>query len=318
MKRKVYKILAILILFVLVDQSIGYYMSKLFEGNFCQHSGGDVNWYLKNGKSDVVFVGSSRVNTMVDNQSISKGSSNLSKAGKHVYYNLAILYLLKQYQKFPKDKILLNIELEDFLIENEERLLDDVYYLKYYYHTNRYIKDKINSVSIYEPIKFLSKSYLFNGENFKLFTNQLQSICDDNINGYYPLNTTISKQKFSRDSSMNIVNFDQKINQNVFRELFKIQQICQERNVKFYMLLGPTIKKYASNNRVLKRVIQFCSDNKIELLNFAHASNFKSFQYWADEYHLNKKGSEIYTEMIRKRMNSDQLNQNEMITLRNN
>ena len=82
----------------MVDQSIGFYMTKLYERNFCQHSGGDINWYLKKGKSDVVFIGSSRVNTMIDNQLISKGSVNLSKPGKHLYYNLAIFHLLKQYR----------------------------------------------------------------------------------------------------------------------------------------------------------------------------------------------------------------------------
>ena len=44
---------------MMVDQSIGFYMTKLYERNFCQHSGGDINWYLKKGKSDVVFIGSS-------------------------------------------------------------------------------------------------------------------------------------------------------------------------------------------------------------------------------------------------------------------
>ncbi len=304
MRRRFYTILTILILIILIDQSIGFYMTKLYERNFCQHSGGDVNWYLKKGKSDVVFVGSSRVNTMIDNQLISKGSANVAKPSKHLYYNLAIIQLLQQYNKLPKSKLILNVELEDFILDNEKMLLDDVYYLKYYYHTNRFIHDKINDVSIYEPIKFLSKSYLFNGENFKLFTNQLQNICDDNINGYYPLSSTISIQKYSTDSSRYLLNSNQKINQNAFKELYRVRQICQSKKIKFYMLLGPTIKKAASTHLVLKRIIQFCSVNKIELLNFSQSSKFKHFYYWADRNHLNKKGSEIYTEMIRKRINN--------------
>lgn len=304
MRRRFYTIFTILILIILIDQSIGFYMTKLYERNFCQHSGGDVNWYLKKGKSDVVFVGSSRVNTMIDNQLISKGSANVAKPSKHLYYNLAIIQLLQQYNKLPKSKLILNVELEDFILDNEKMLLDDVYYLKYYYHTNRFIHDKINDVSIYEPIKFLSRSYLFNGENFKLFTNQLQNICDEDINGYYPLNSMISKQKFSNDSSEYLFNANQKMNQNAFRELFNVQQICQSKKLKLYILVGPTIQKATSDNLILKRMVQFCSKNKIELLNFSQSSTFKHFYYWADHNHLNKKGSKIYTEMIRQRVNN--------------
>lgn len=304
MRRRFYTILTIIILIILVDQSIGFYMTKLYERNFCQHSGGDINWYLKKGKSDVVFIGSSRVNTMIDNQLISKGSVNLSKPGKHLYYNLAIFHLLKQYHKLPQSKIILNIELEDFLIENEMRLVDDVYYLKYYYHKNSYIQNKINKNSIYEPIKFLSKSYLFNGENFKLFTNQFQNICDEEINGYYPLNSTILNSKYAKESSKWLLNSNEKINYMAFREIVYIQQICKLKKIKLYILLGPRLNNISNENQLLKSVVHFCKKNEIELLNFSQSDKFKQYSLWADRVHLNKKGSEIYTEMIRQRINN--------------
>ena len=263
--------MTIIILIILVDQSIGFYMTKLYERNFCQHSVGDINWYLKKGKSDVVFIGSSRVNTMIDNQLISKGSVNLSKPGKHLYYNLAIFHLLKQYNKLPQSKIILNIELEDFLIENEMRLVDDVYYLKYY---------------------------------FKLFTNQFQNICDEEINGYYPLNSTILNSKYAKESSKWLLNSNEKINYMAFREIVYIQQICKLKKIKLYILLGPRLNNISNENQLLKSVVHFCKKNEIELLNFSQSDKFKQYSLWADRVHLNKKGSEIYTEMIRQRINN--------------
>ena len=88
---------------------------------------------------------------MINNQLINKKSVNLSKPGKHILYNTAIISLLKQFNKLPKDLIILNLELDDFILENENKNLEDVYYLKYYYHKKEYIRKGIR-IGVYGAV----------------------------------------------------------------------------------------------------------------------------------------------------------------------
>jgi hypothetical protein len=305
MKKTLINILKIIVLSILIDVFLGMYFNSLYEKNYCQHACGDLNYYLKHGDSDTIIIGSSRVNTMINNKLINKNSVNLSKPGKHILYNTAVISLLKQFNKFPKDLIILNLELDDFILENEKKNLADVYYLKYYYHKNEYIRKKINENSIYEPIKFLSQSYRFNGDNFKLFSNQFQNICDSKINGYYPLDYTIPKEKFITEKRSESYAKSNRFNNKIFNELTLINQICISKKTKFYILLGPTINKTGGlKQSVFRELKKFCSKNKIEFLNLYQSNTFNDFSYWADLIHLNKKGSIIYTKMI-----IDQLNQ---------
>ena len=299
MKKVINNILVFLIAIIIIDLILGSYFSSLYEKNYCQHAGGDLNYYLKYGQSDTIIVGSSRVNTMIDNKKINPNAVNISKPSKHLYYNCAVIHLLKQYDKLPENLIILNLEPEDFYIENENDLLEDVYYLKYYYNSNKYINEKINEISIYEPLKFLSKSYPFNGENFKLFTNQFQNICDDNINGFYPLNYSISKSKYLQEKNKISKKISNKINQNIFQELYLIHKICKAKRIKLCLLLGPTIKKSNDLKQLIVRKINtFSKKLKIEIFNFSNTNYFNDYTLWADPFHLNYNGSKIYTNLI--------------------
>jgi hypothetical protein len=311
MKNTLINILKIIVLSILIDVLLGIYFNNLYEKNYCQHACGDLNYYLKYGDSDTVIIGSSRVNTMINNKLINKNSVNLSKPGKHILYNTAVISLLKEFNKLPNDLIILNLELDDFILENEEKKIADVYYLKYYYHKNEYIRKKINENSIFEPIKFLSQSYRFNGDNFKLFANQFQNICDSKINGYYPLDFTISKEKFITEKRSESNSKSKRFNKKIFNELTFINKICISNKTKFYILLGPTINKTGGlKQSIFRELKKFCSNNKIEIIDLYQSNALNNYSYWADLIHLNKKGSIIYTKMIIDKLNLLKKNDN--------
>lgn len=303
MAKKTLYILSVIFLIISFDNLIGIYLTSLYEKNYCQHAGGDINYYLKHGNSDTLIIGSSRVNTMINPQILGKKIINISKPGKHLYYNIAIIHLLKQYNKLPnKGLILLSIELDDFYIESEQKLINDVYYLKYYYNSNEYIHTKINENSIYEPIKFLFKSYRFNGDNFKLFTNQFQQICDDNINGYYPINGIISKKDYQTNLKEHLNEKRTKINPKTSEEFRRLIYFCKKNNVNISFIIPPSI--YGSkNNKLLKAKIEnSCQINAVNLYDFSSKSEFRDLKRWADFIHLNAIGSEIYSLKIKEKL----------------
>jgi len=71
---------------------------------------------------------------MINPNLLGKKVTNLSKPAKHFYYSVSVADLLYQYRRLPKKTLIVNIELEDVFIETEERLIEDVCYLKYYLH----------------------------------------------------------------------------------------------------------------------------------------------------------------------------------------
>lgn len=303
MIKKVFHILLIAGIFICLDKLIGQYFTTLYEENYCQHAGGDVNYYLKHGNSDTIVIGSSRVNTMINPKILGEKIVNISKPSKHLYYNIAIIHLLKQYNKLPTNGlILLSLELEDFYIESEQKLINDVYYLKYYYNTNDYIRTIINKTSYYEPLKFLISSYRFNGENFKLFTNQFQHICDGDINGYYPIRSKISEKDYLTKMKQDLHEKLSKINHKTSEELVSLIHFCKKNNVNLSLIVPPSIY-YSKKKKLIKTEIEnLCQMNKINLLDFSSESEFRDLKLWADCIHLNSLGSEIYSYKIKEKL----------------
>lgn len=302
MKKIVIKISIIFLSILIIDRIVAFKLTKMYEDNYCKHSGGDLNYYLKFQDADTVFLGSSRVSTMIAADSIGKSVLNLASSGKHFYYNASVIHLMEKYNKLPKKVLILNLEAEDFYIENKASLIDNVFYLKYYYDKERFIKNSIDSKSSYEKYKFMLSSYKFNGENFLIVTNQFQNICDNEHENYTPLNPTM----YDSLKVMSGMRVQEKVkltvlNSECLNVLKKISLLCKKHNVKLVIVYGPHYyypKKYQYASLFVK---YFCKKNDISYLDFntKNITQFKGLDSWYDIVHLNKKASMIYTKLIK-------------------
>lgn len=305
MKEAIKKILIFLFMLIIIDRFTGLYLSHLYEKNYCLHSGGALNDYLKNSNSDIAFVGSSRVNTMIDPEKFSPHAIDVSQPAKHFLYHVSVVDLMVQHKKMPSKVLVMNIEIEDLYVENQKRLVDDVFYLKYYYGKNQFITDIIQHKSIYERFKFLSSCYRFNGENFRLLTNPLQNICVRTKNGFSPL------QKTPKDSirlalgveemkELKLTKFDNKY----FKYLNHLVKLCSQTNTKLILVYGPNFYYPESFKNASLRLKRYCNKKKIHLLDFSLNQNsvFNEGDLWYDHIHLNAIGAEIYSTMLKEKI----------------
>lgn len=305
MKKSLLKIAILLLAVIAVDRLGGWYMSRLYERNYCMHSGGELNHYLHYGNSDILFLGSSRVNTMIDPSVFSPKATNVSQPAKHILYHIAVADLLDQYKKMPSKMLVMNVEVEDIYMKNQPRLVDDVFYLKYYYNKNAFVRKIIQGKDVYERFKFLSSLYRFNGENFRLLTNPLQNICVRPERGYMPLqktpNDSIRLEKGIADMKKLQL---KEISPAFFQNLKHLQHLCQKNKVKLVLLYAPNYYYPESFRKASLYLQHFCQKQGITYLDFSLQQDkvFNQRSLWFDHIHLNAEGSKIYTRMLKKKL----------------
>lgn len=286
----------------MIDRLVAYKMTDLYEKNYCKHSGGSLNYYLKHRKYETVFVGSSRVKNSINPKLVGEDVSSVTHMGMHFLYHLSVVHLMEQYHKLPKKVLVFNLEAEDFYIESEERLMDDVFYLKYYYDKNQFIKSVIDSKSVFEKYKYLSASYKFNGENFLLLTNKIQCVCNTKRRIYYPLYA-------SKTDSLNIMkhkeenthfNFTE-LNPKMIERLGDLNAICKRNKLKLVVLYGPHFFEVKEYKKASDFIQEYCVKNKISYLNFNtdNIPEFRNIHLWKDNLHLNDAGAKLYSRLLK-------------------
>jgi hypothetical protein len=230
---------------------------------------------------------------------------NVSAQSKHLYYHIGVVDLMNQYNKMPRKLVIFNIEVEDIFLINNKRLVEDVFYLKYYYNSNNYIKSVIDQKSAFEKYKFLFSTYRFNGENFTIFTNPFQNICFPLEKGFVPL--TIS-QNDNIKLKAGIAEMKQiklkEINPEFFIKMKYLFKLCKINNVKIIVLYGPNYFMPKSFTKASYLIARFCKKNKVDYLDFSkkYFAEFHKIDLWSDHIHLNNIGAEKYSLLLKKEL----------------
>lgn len=288
------------------DYLIGKYFSFRFEKNTCEHAGGDLCAFLKSDEVyDTLIIGSSRVNTMINPNLLGKKVTNLSKPAKHFYYSVSVADLLYQYRRLPKKTLIVNIELEDVFIETEERLIEDVCYLKYYYGKNDFITSTINERGIFERLKFIFSSYRFNGENFKLLTNPLQDICDKSENGFFPLIKGKNDKKRLKQGLLEMKKLHYTAeNPHFDQNIIHLKKLCDKARIQLIFIHGPNyfIPEYMQKGDLI--MDRICKKNGISFINFSklYDNEFHFEPLWYDHLHLNSDAANNYTLLVKEEL----------------
>jgi hypothetical protein len=290
----------------LSDRIVAHLFEKAYLSNKCSHSSGELNTYLQsNTKFDYLILGSSRVNTMIDPTIIDSSAHNLSQPAKHFYYHCAVANLLDQKGRMPRKKLIVNIELEDVYVELEEYMVNDVFYLKYYYPESSYIREMIHRKGFAEKIKFLCASYRFNGENLRLFTNPLQGVCKKPTKGFFPLKADkLDSVKLEKDMrELNDITYTS-FNKKYFTEITQLKNLCAKNRIELVLLIGPHPFRNVYFQKASSKMLKFCKMNEISLIHFDSEKEnpFSKRSCWKDYLHLNEQAAIIYSEMLRDRL----------------
>ena len=120
-------------------------------------------------------MGSSRAHHYVIPDSLSSSAFNLSHNGMGIGFQACLVDVISQSDALPNKYLLLEIEPEEFVID-EKPLLFDVQFMNRYYRRNKYVRSQINRINNYEFLKYTFRSFPLNGNIPSLAKNTIKSI----------------------------------------------------------------------------------------------------------------------------------------------
>lgn len=307
LRKTTYRFLLFIGLLILTDQLIGYTLDKKYESNKCFFSNGEINNYIQNKNYDTLIVGSSRVLNMINPSILGPNCFNLAKQQKHNYYHTSIIDILNNNNKLPSKLLILNIEVEDLFMEKEPSLLEHVNSLSYYYNSNSFITKFINKQGWSTRIKLLSHIYRHNPNGLKLFTNPIEDVCPEYpTNGYIPL--IPSDRDSARLAQSLIDDFkpikNQKINKTILENISYVKSLCDNKGIQLLIIDAPYYKIHPAFKIASKNIADFCKNKKIKFIDFKFENivGLENKNNWYDNMHTNEKGTQIYTEYLKKKI----------------
>lgn len=307
MMKLIFNTTLIIAIIILSDRMIGAYLDKKYVSNHCNYNEGALNSYLSLTPPDTLIIGSSRAIHMIVPDSLGQNTKILGQQQKRLYYHHSIMSILDQHKKLPKKVLILNIEVDDIYLEHEQRLLNQVTSLSYFYNKNNIVTSYLNKSGKYERLKYLSSIYRHNDKGLLLLTNPLQNICHSIGNkGYIPLHPTKFDQirivkGLKEDSvkySYSIINAEFK---NVIHDL---KVICKKNHIKLFILNAPYYQFYNAMHLANKEVRMVLEKENIDYIDFMKypENELKDQKLWYDHIHLNHVGAQIYSRLLKNRL----------------
>ena len=304
MKQTILKIVMGVLLVFLTDRGLGLYFDRLYEQNYYHYAHGHLNFYIKKVKCDTLLLGSSRVLDGLVPTVFGPSTFSIAEASKHLGWCTAVVELLNQYNRLPSKTMIINIEPEDFLEESSDKLLNDIHFLKYYYHQNSFIRNEINKAAPFEKFKYLSSLYRHNGNDLILITNPWQNIGHLPIkNGYFPIVPT------PQDSIRTLQDIDTlhhpKPNFNNPRAkyyLSRIQRICLKNKIQLIVITAPVYKVNSRSllcSAYLKNILTLKGIPYINYLG-KDIGELNRLDFWFDNYHFVDAGAQKFSRLVKR------------------
>lgn len=285
----------LLILFLL-DFSIGSVLTRLY---FNQKSGYlyRTTYSLDSTKAQLLIFGSSTANHHYDSRIFASRMRitvyNTGRDGNSIFYNYAIFQSVQK-RYVPKIAIL-DVNIREF--EYRQDSYDRLSSLLPYYKNHPEIRSLVQIKSPYEKYKLISKIYPFNSLLFSIGVgntnyNKTRNKVNDEL-GYLPLKMLWNKP-ISEDSRPAYYQLDQnKI--DIFKS-FVME--CIQNRTQLYIIISPRFMKY-SEDPSIDIVQNIAREFNQPFYNFSKDTLFwKHPEYFADRFHLNEKGSQIFSNII--------------------
>jgi hypothetical protein len=245
-----------------------------------------------------LIFGSSRAShhyvTNILTDSFGMAFYNVGRDGQSIIYDYTILQsILKRYT--PK-LILLDYQDEELLyfVDSYERLSSLLPYAKTHPEINKVIQMR----SGYEKLKMISQVYPYNS----LFFNILGGISwgakgrVEEENGYLPLDRPFHSLQIDRSKFLSARVPDS----NKIKSFDAFIGLCKQKGIELYLVMSPyfdTVNlKY---NKLIDERIRF---DGVPYFDYARLPEvLGNTAYFSDEKHLNRKGSELFTrDLIRR------------------
>lgn len=309
MKKQIARIVILVSLIFISDRILGLYLDHLYSNNFHNYSNGHLNFYLKKVDCDTLLLGSSRMMHAINPDEFGTKTYLIGQHSKHLGWFASVIDLMEQHHKLPKKTLIVNIEPSDFNPHYDEKLNEDVHYLKYYYSSNSFIRKEINKQSPFEFIKFFSSCFKHNGEGIHLITNPIQGIHSLPQNkGFSPIEPTstdklrVLKTIKDKDNTQPI----QISNATGLFYLKHIESICKKNKLTLIVITAPKYFPSKYDIQSGKTLSTFMKKRNIPYFNYNldKISKLIDLKYWHDNTHFNRRGATLYSEHVFKDINN--------------
>lgn len=312
--KALYRLLFIIASIVLLDQWFGLYLDHKQEQNKCDYCNGKINFFVDQEQCDTLFIGSSRVLHSIKPQLVGPNSRILGYQNKDICHNVALYDIISSKKRNPSKTLVFNIDLDD-LFTPDQRLLERVYSLKYFYTQNDFVRSLIDRIGYEERIKFVSRLYKHNGNGWKLIARPITNNCKTiSLSGYEPLIPgPLDSIRLAKSIEEDFKQLDASQKQDLIYEMLNhLKSLTDQQGVELIVINAPyyTIQEdwfSASKEfgiQCKKTGIKYIDFNQMELPELENRS------LWYDNMHLNDDGASIFSKIIGQTLKFQQFTNN--------
>jgi len=308
MKRIIFIILNIFILFIIVDRSCTFVLDKISEHVYAGQGVGKVNHFLKiKNEKELIIFGSSRANHHIDNIKLDSSSFNAGIDGKKIGFIAGLISCLSN-----KTNIIVHIDPEE--MSNPNYVGEDCKSLNSLYKRNADVRKFIDFNFPSESwILRVVNSYGYNGKVWSIFKNSIRPKYDyTKYTGFDPLVPTQSQKnifnnmmekRLDHGQSMKSDSIYYVINQYSNSYIDQILSKAKEYQINITFITSPIIGK--QNKKLAEFIQEYFASKQVKYLNYSGLYNDLSIykDYWKDLSHLSKFGAEDFTEKLRSDLN---------------
>jgi hypothetical protein len=291
------------ILLVAFDLAVGAGLGQLYQRTTTGEGGGLLNYALSK-DPDVLVLGSSRAKHHIDPAVLSKKLSmttfNAGINGQELLYAVMLVDLWK-HRHAPPRAIVLQIDANTFEWSDDELAKTSVF--SYYADENDRVREILYSRSDFERLKYLSRSYRFNGKVFPILKNLLAHP-DHEFDGYVALDGTIdltAQEPIVSDGSKSDSERFSERSVAYFRELV---EYCRQGHTQLFLINSPRFREYREDHdawldSLSRFLVAFPDVQFINIDEFTHPSLFADrMDMFKDTAHLNARGSQEYSKLL--------------------
>lgn len=282
------KLILITFVIVLVDWIAGRLLDHYY---FLQKQGpGYLTTYaIDSTRAEILVFGSSRANHSyvpeVFEKELSKSFYNTGRDGVYILHNYAVFRSITK--RYNPQMIIFDIRPEE--MKYNPREYDMLSILLPYCKNHPEIQEVVDLKGPFERIKRLSAVYTYNSLIFQIIMGNLERGKEryTSVKGFVPLKKTMKPFTIDTAESESFTMDENKLN-----SLLEISRICRQEKINLVFVQSPLWRITVDN----PDFINFFAANGISYIDMSNLPVFmKNPQYFADRYHLNFEGAEVFS-----------------------
>ena len=305
------KILIYILLFIIMDQTLGYFLHKSY---FTQKTGqnSSLNYIFNECNESVLIFGSSRAQHHYNPGIISK-SLNMSCFNGGVDGGQSVLLAYAQIKislmRYSPKLVILELNPTSMIFDRDD--YDKLSTLLPYYSDYPDLRPLILLRGPFERIKLLSAIYPYNSNviNIIRYNTNSHAARKLDIQGFVPIENRLLT-KLPEINNPGEAYYKTPIDTNKVNALKSIINICQQKNVRLVIVNSPIYHQDAEFIKntlpVTSQIQDIFKSEKITYFDFSNDSLFNQNMSWfGDQQHLNGIGANIFSQKIVKYLKSE-------------